>query len=163
VQAETKDGRLETMSYAVSWGEILTHKVQPRCKICADATGAFSDLTFADAWYDDGGGMPSFAEQEGRSLILARTKRGGEALKAATDSGTIQTEPLAIEEVSKMQPYHVLRKQLVMSRLVARKILFRPIPSFKNLRLGEAARHVGIKINVKNFLGMVKRILTGRA
>lgn len=163
VQAETKDGRLETMSYAVSWGEILTHKVQPRCKICADATGAFSDLTFADAWYDDGGGMPSFAEQEGRSLILARTKRGGEALKAATSSETIQTEPLAIEEVSKMQPYHVLRKQLVMSRLVARKILFRPIPSFKNLRLGEAARHVGIKINVKNFLGMVKRILTGRA
>ncbi|UTW55864.1 Coenzyme F420 hydrogenase/dehydrogenase, beta subunit C-terminal domain [Kordiimonas sp. SCSIO 12610] len=159
VQAHTKDGRCETMSYPVSWGEILTNTVQFRCKICADATGAFSDITFADAWYDDGGGMPSFDEQAGRSLILARTDRGLQALNNAKKFGTIQTDPLAIEEVAKMQPYHVLRKQLVMSRLIALRLGFRVVPSYKKLRLREAAMQAGIKKSLKSFLGMMKRVI----
>ncbi len=163
VQALTTEGRLETMSYPVSWGEILTHKVQPRCKICADATGVFSDITFADAWYDDGGGMPSFDEQDGRSLVLARTDRGQGIVEEAVAADAIYTEGLAVEEIAKMQPYHVLRKQFVMSRLMALRCCFRPIPSYRYLRLLEAARKVGLKQNFKNFLGMIKRVLLKRA
>ena len=163
VQARSKNGDVYTMSYPVSWGEILTNTVQFRCKICADATGVFSDITFADAWHDDGGGMPSFEEQEGRSLILARTHRGLDILNAAKAFGSIKVDDLDMVEVSKMQPYHVMRKQLVLSRLAAMTIFRRYTPKYKNLRLGEAMRKIGFYRNVRSFLGLIKRLYLKKA
>jgi coenzyme F420 hydrogenase subunit beta len=37
------------MSYADSWGGILSRHVQFRCKICPDGTGGFADVVCADA------------------------------------------------------------------------------------------------------------------
>ena len=51
------------MSYAQSWGEILTKHVQFRCKVCPDGSGGFADVACADAWYGDERGYPSFEEE----------------------------------------------------------------------------------------------------
>ncbi|PZQ55160.1 MAG: hypothetical protein DI570_22480, partial [Phenylobacterium zucineum] len=70
----TTTDRSAEMSYADSWGGHLSKEVQFRCKICPDAVGGVADIACADAWYGDDAGYPSFAEQEGRSLIMARTE-----------------------------------------------------------------------------------------
>jgi coenzyme F420 hydrogenase subunit beta len=163
VQARTKDGQSASMSYPVSWGDILAKTVQFRCKICADATGVFADITFADAWYDDGDGMPSFEEQEGRSLILARTPHGLDILNAAKTFGSINVDDLDIDEVGKMQPYHIMRKQLVLSRLAAMKVFGRHTPKYKNLRLAEAMRKISFYRNFRSFLGLIRRLYLNKA
>ncbi|MEI6417993.1 MAG: Coenzyme F420 hydrogenase/dehydrogenase, beta subunit C-terminal domain, partial [Sphingomonadales bacterium] len=58
--ATLKDGSTRRMSYADSWGNILSKEVQFRCKICPDAVGAAADMACADAWYGDERGYPSF-------------------------------------------------------------------------------------------------------
>ena len=55
VTAVTASGKVAHMSYADSWGDILSHHVQFRCKVCPDGTGAFSDISCGTVWitYDD--------------------------------------------------------------------------------------------------------------
>ena len=159
VKAETKDGKIATMSYDKSWGEILRNYTQLRCKICPDTVGQFADVVFADAWNIGEDDMPSFDEGKGRSIILTRSILGEKACERAIRSGAIYGEPLEKTMMNKIQPYHVLRKRRVLSRMLALKIMGRKVPSLKNLFSMQAARHIGIWGNIRSFLGTVRRIL----
>jgi coenzyme F420 hydrogenase subunit beta len=163
VQAERADGSCETMSYADSWGNILSKQIQFRCKICPDATGAFSDLTFADAWYGDDKGYPSFEEQAGRSLILARTARGQGILREAVAAEAVEISPLDVSEIEKMQPYQARRKRLIISRLMAMMVFGRRRPSFRKLDLMQAMFQESIMQNARSFLGLLRRLIKRRA
>ena len=165
--ATRRDGSAERMSYPDSWGKILTQHVQARCKICPDGTGGLADLVCADAWECDEKGYPIFEEREGRSLIVARTKAGEAALTAAVEAGalTLETGDEAVataEEITLLQPGQRIRKGLVASRLAALRLMGRPAPRYRGFHLGEAARAMGVRDNLRNFLGMIRRIATGR-
>lgn len=159
VQAETEDGKISTMSYDRSWGEILRNYTQFRCKICPDAVGQFADVVFADAWGIDEEGRPSFEEEKGRSMILTRTLLGEEACEMAINTKAIIVEKIEIDMMNKMQPYHVIRKNLVLSRMIALKIMGRNIPVHKNLFVLRAAIQAGLWPNVKSILGTLRRII----
>ena len=74
--ATLRDGNTRSMSYHDSWGKILSHHVQHRCKVCADGTGTAADLVCADAWVSDERGYPVFEERDGVSLIVTRNAKG---------------------------------------------------------------------------------------
>jgi len=162
-RARLRDGREEEMSYADSWGGILSHHVQFRCKICPDGTGGFADLVCADAWHCDEQGYPLFEEEEARSLILTRTPKGEDLLQKAVDAGYLTVEELSTEEIAPMQPGQVGRKQLVFSRLCAMALMGRRIPKFQGLQLLAAAIKATPWQNIRNFLGMARRLLIGKA
>ena len=157
--ATETDGRVTRMSYAASWGDILSKEVQFRCKICPDAVGGVADVACADAWYGDASGYPSFDEAEGRSLVMVRSAAGAELLAAATTAGSIETQPLAIGEIIKMQPHQARRKRLVASRLAAAAATLQPRPIVAGLAVGEAARQAGPAEQLKSFLGAGRRIV----
>lgn len=157
-RVETHDGSIHEMDYATSWGTILNKYLQPRCKICPDGTGEFADVVCADAWYGKDG-YPDFAEQEGRSLIISRNDVGEALVNACVRAGYLSTSPLAVPEISKMQPYQETRKKMVLARVLALRLLFRRAPKFSHLDLIHAAAMGGFKANVRNFLGMTKRLL----
>lgn len=157
-----QDGRTTRMSYADSWGNILSKEVQFRCKICPDAVGGVADLACADAWYGDESGYPSFDEAEGRSLIMVRTPAGEALLAAALDAGAVAAEPLPVGDIVKMQPHQANRKQMVASRLAAAAALFQPRPSVAGLMVGAAARRASVKAQAKDFLGAARRIVRHR-
>ncbi|MEY2883112.1 MAG: hypothetical protein RL490_836, partial [Pseudomonadota bacterium] len=117
--ATRKDGSQERMSYADSWGDILSKEVQFRCKICPDAIGNSADVACADAWIGDDKGYPSFEERDGRSLIIARSARGLAAIDAARDAGRIETQPLEMAQIALMQPSQARRKKELLARLSA--------------------------------------------
>ena len=160
--ATLDDGRTARMSYAASWGDILSKEVQFRCKICPDAVGGVADLACADAWYGDESGYPSFDEAEGRSLIMVRTPAGETLLAAALAAGAVAAEPLPVGDIVRMQPHQARRKQLVASRLAAAAALFQPRPLVTGLMVGAAARQASLKAQAKDFLGAARRIARHR-
>lgn len=162
-RAVTRDGAVEEMTYARAWGDILSKHLQLRCKICPDATGMQADVVCADAWYGDARGYPSFEERDGRSLIVARTRKGRALVEAAERSGALATEPLPLREIDRMQPFQARRRRLVLSRLAAMALMRRPVPRFEGLRLGRAARLAGIAQQLRSGAGMLRRLALGKA
>lgn len=160
--AVARDGRVGTMSYGESWGGYLAKEVQFRCKICPDAVGGSADIACADAWYGDAAGYPSFAERDGRSLIMSRTARGESLLSEALAAGSLEIEPLDVGEIDKMQPSQALRKSLVRARTAALAVTLQPRLDTRGVMAEEAAASAGLKLRLRNFLGTVRRILAGR-
>jgi len=160
--AQTRDGKTARMSYADSWGNILSHHTQFRCKICPDGSGGFADVVCGDAWYSDDKGYPKFDEEDGRSLIISRTPRGEELVQAAIKAGYIEVMDLDIGEIQKMQPSQANRKRLVTSRLLAMRLITGFRPNFTGLNLAEAAASAPVRLRLRNFLGMARRLVLRR-
>ena len=160
--ATLHDGTTRQMSYADSWGDILSKQVQFRCKICPDATGNMADIACADAWYGDDRGYPSFAEQDGRSLVIARTAAGLALLDTARAAGAVETAPLAVTEIIKMQPAQARRKRQILSRLAAMAVAGRPVPRYRGLQLWQAAAQDSPTAQARSFAGLLRRFIQGR-
>lgn len=160
--AVTRDGRTAEMSYAESWGDFLAKEVQFRCKICPDAVGGVADIACADAWYGGETGYPTFVEQDGRSLIVSRTSAGEALLKGAIDQRAVVFEPLEPAEIHLMQPSQARRKRLIRSRVAALAALGQPRPVMSGVLVAEAARDVGLREAVENFVGALRRVLLRR-
>jgi coenzyme F420 hydrogenase subunit beta len=161
--ATLKDGSARSMSYADSWGDILSKEIQFRCKICPDAVGAAADIACADAWHGDERGYPSFEEEDGRSLVMARTPAGEAALKAARESGAVVVEPTPVSDIIAMQPHQARRKRQIASRLWAMRVAGRPVPHYAGVAVAEAARMEPIMLQLKSFAGLVRRFMKGTA
>lgn len=157
--ATRHDGSRERMSYAESWGTYLSGTVQFRCKICPDPVGGVADIACADAWHGDERGYPLFEETDGRSLLMVRTEAGKALVDDALRAGAIRIDPVAIEEIDGMQPYHARRKRLELSRLVALVALGQPSLRTRGVGVLAAARRATILEQAKSFLGLVRRIL----
>ena len=161
--ATLADGTTRGMSYHDSWGMILSKEIQFRCKICPDAVGAAADIACADAWYGDARGYPDFTEQDGRSLIIARTAQGEALYRATLAAGAIAAEPLDPSAIARMQPSQVRRKRELIARLAATAVAGRPVPRYRGVQLGAAARQAPILQHARSFVGLVRRIVQGRA
>ena len=161
-KATLKDGSTRQMSYADSWGDILSKEVQFRCKICPDATGNVADVACADAWEGDERGYPSFAEQDGRSLVIARTAAGAALLAEARVAGRLETQPLDMAAINGMQPHQARRKKQILSRLAAMIAVGRPVPRYRGLHLLAAAAQDNPVEQARSFAGLVRRLLQGR-
>lgn len=133
-RATHDNGESFEMDYTTSWGTILNKHLQFRCKICPDGTGEFADVVCADAWYGKDG-YPNFEERDGRSLLLARTAIGRALVEAAMVTNTIAVTPLPADEIAKMQPYQVDRKQLVLGRRIATRLAMGRAPHYPNMGL----------------------------
>jgi coenzyme F420 hydrogenase subunit beta len=156
--ATLKDGRRFSMSYADSWGAILSRHVQFRCKICPDGTGGFADVVCADAWHCDERGYPLFEEADGVSLVISRTTRGEAVVRGALDAGRVALEPLNVDVIARMQPGQVKRKRLALARLAALAVLRRPRPRVAGLHLFAAARQAGLWAHLHSFIGTLRRV-----
>ena len=159
--ATLADGSERSMTYAASWGEVLSRHVQHRCKICPDGTGVDADIACADAWIADDRGYPVFEEADGISLVVARTVKGREIVAAAEAAGRIETRPFEAAGLKPIQPGQVRRRGALAARLAALRAGGRPVPRYRGLRIAAAARQVPARFVLRNFLGMLRRSLKG--
>ncbi|MDQ2089652.1 Coenzyme F420 hydrogenase/dehydrogenase, beta subunit C-terminal domain [Marimonas arenosa] len=160
--ASLKDGTERSMTYHESWGTILSDHAQLRCKICADGTGKAADLVCADAWHCDDKGYPLFEESEGVSLVMARTETGAAIMREAEDAGQIELAPFNLEDLKSIQPGQLGRRRALLARLAGLRLLGRPVPRYRGLHIFAAARRNSFAKNLRNFVGMLRRGLTGR-
>lgn len=162
--ALSRDGIEKQMTYAESWGGVLSKEIQFRCKICPDAVGGSADLVCADAWHCDAGGYPIFEDLPGRSLIVPRTSVGADLLGGAVKARALKLDAkeLKADDVDRMQPGQTGKKSLVAARTAALRLLLRPVPVMKNLGVGNASKRAPSRLKLKNFLGMIRRVVGGR-
>lgn len=160
--ATQHDGTAPSMSYHDSWGKILSKHVQHRCKLCADGTGTAADIVCADAWESDAAGYPVFEEADGISLIVGRTQLGADLIAAARQAGRIETQGFDLATLTDIQPGQRERRRALLARLWGRRLAGRPVPVYRGLQIGAAARQNTWKKNARNFLGMIWRTLKTR-
>jgi coenzyme F420 hydrogenase subunit beta len=160
--ATARDGRAARLSYAESWGDVLSKEVQLRCKICPDAVGGVADVAAADAWYGGESGYPAFDEADGRSLLISRTAAGDALVRAAEAAGVLETAPLEVGEIVKMQPAQARRRRELEARVLALRLAGRPVPAMDGLLLADAARQAPFARRLKATLGLIKRLALGR-
>ncbi len=160
--ATLHDGREVSMTYHESWGAVLSAHTQLRCKICADGTGKAADIVFADAWESDEKGYPIFEENDGTSLIVARTDLGVDLLIAAKAAAQLSAQAFDVASLRAIQPGQLRRRQVLVARLAGLRITARPIPRYQGLHLFAAARTGRGLDSLKNFLGTLRRALLGR-
>jgi coenzyme F420 hydrogenase subunit beta len=161
-KARLRDGSERRMSYADSWGRILSRHVQFRCKICPDGVGEFADVVCADAWACDDRGYPLFEEAEGVSLVLSRTPLGESVVGAAMAAGALSAQPFDMARLPAMQPGQARRRRALAARLAALAMTGRPAPRYRGFALGRAAREAGARSLAREFLGLVRRAMAGR-
>lgn len=160
--ATLKDGSERSMSYFESWGKILSRHVQHRCKLCADGAGAQADIVCADAWKADENGYPLFEEEDGVSLVVARTARGVQHITEAETAGHLALRGFDLPDLRGIQKGQLWRRRLLTARITALRLLGKPAPRYVGLRLREVAKLSGWGEWLKNFSGMIKRVLRGR-
>ncbi|SDY33259.1 coenzyme F420 hydrogenase subunit beta [Jannaschia faecimaris] len=157
--ATLTDGSERSMSYRDSWGDILSKHVQHRCKICADGTGMAADLVCADAWQVDSQGYPMFEEEDGISLVMARTILGEQIALGAQAAGRLALDDFDMKTLQALQPGQRDRRRGLRARLAALRLLGRPVPDYRGLHLKAVSRQNGLRRNIRNFMGTLKRAL----
>ena len=157
-KAVLDDGSTRTLTYETAWGTILNQSLQFRCKVCIDGVGDFADIACADAWKSDDRGYPLYPDDDpGRSVILARTPLGEQLLDSAVRAGRIEVEPLNIEELREMHPYHVKRRHEVPARVVGLAAAGRVTPRYRGFRKVRLARRVGLRASIRAAVGSYRR------
>lgn len=157
-----KDGNERSIGYQDSWGRILSRHVQSRCKLCADGSGTAADIVCADAWETNSAGYPVFEDAEGVSLIVARTEFGEKLLSAVEASGDIIMAPFDVIGLAAIQPGQFKRRTGLFARILALRLLLRPVPRYRGLHLFAAARLSYPNKFLRNFFGTLWRALQGR-
>ncbi|MEO1019007.1 MAG: Coenzyme F420 hydrogenase/dehydrogenase, beta subunit C-terminal domain [Pseudomonadota bacterium] len=158
-RATLQNGQRREMSYADSWGGTLSKHLQFRCKICPDGAGSFADIVCGDAWECDEGGYPIFEECDGRSLIISRTSKGERIVKAAIDGGLVDAIECQSDIFRPMQPGQLRKKRSILPRLIALRLLGRPVPKYRGFHLLRNAREAGWQLFFRNVVGTLWRTL----
>ncbi|MFP4216367.1 MAG: Coenzyme F420 hydrogenase/dehydrogenase, beta subunit C-terminal domain [Phycisphaerae bacterium] len=127
----TDDGSIERreLTYQQSWGEVLTKHVQWRCRLCADHTGEFADVSVGDPWYKP----PKDNAEPGRSLIIARTQRGRRMIEAAIAAGHLVAEPRDPEVLPASQPNLLRTRGAVWGRITTLRLMGRAAPRYRGM------------------------------
>jgi coenzyme F420 hydrogenase subunit beta len=147
------DGRSAHLEYEESWGRLVQTPRQLRCSLCPDGLGGLADVTGGDAWHRSEEGS------DGISLILARTARGAQVVRAAITDGYLDATVSDAERVVRAQPL-TRRRMLVPARTAALRTVGLPAPRYPGFRLSAAAHGLGPRAWAKEYLGMLRRIVT---
>lgn len=157
VEKRTDNGNTRReITYEQSWGDILQKYRQWRCYICPDHSGEFADISTGDPWYRE-----RAEDEQGRSLIVARTQLGKECVEGAIAAGYLTAEKVDPLNLPASQPNLLNTRIMLWGRLVALKVLHAPCPSYRGFALAASWKSsLTLKEKVKSLFGTVKRIHT---
>jgi coenzyme F420 hydrogenase subunit beta len=146
------------ISYAKGWGEVLQSERRWRCRICADHTGAFADISVGDPWHNP----PAGDTVPGRSLIIARTPAGLALIKAAIAAGAIIAEPRDRDIIDAAQPNLRQAHGAAWGRRLAMRLSGMPVPQDRGAGLFSLWTGLPLRDKVQSVAGALKRILRAR-
>ena len=142
-------------TYAKSWGYLQKYR-QWRCYICPDHTGEFADIAVGDPWYrkvEEG--------EPGKSLIIARTKKGLEVIQAAAKDGYLILESKNSELLPLSQPNLLNARGALWGRLNTLKLFGAAVPKYTGFdMLPFWIKNLTFSEKLKSVSGTIKRIYT---
>lgn len=147
------DGQRQ-MTYAQSWGDILQRHRQWRCYVCPDHTGEFADIAVGDPWY-----TPPVPGDPGRSLVLVRTERGRQLVRAALDAGALELDRVEAHLLPDSQPHLLKTRGAIWGRMAVTRLLgvatprYRRMPTFRHWW-----RELTVKEKGQSLAGTARRV-----
>jgi coenzyme F420 hydrogenase subunit beta len=151
----SRDGHTFDLSYQQVWYGDFKWTMQFRCKICPDATGELADIAAGDVW---DGGAPVCESPDGENAIIARTARGAQLLADMAAADKLHLTPLGYRDLDRVQPHQVRRKCGIWGRLAAMALRRAVQPTYRHLRLWQAARRAGFLSSLMNLIGTWRRL-----
>ena len=145
-------GNSHEATYAESWGVIQAGRPW-RCRVCPDHTGEFADVSVGDPWHTapEPGAV-------GRSLVVARTSRGVEAVEQAMAAGFLELERVDHRLLPASQDELRKTRSAVFGRILAMKIVGVPTPSFRGLSLFRTWLFSSPRNVMRSVLGTLRRV-----
>lgn len=117
-----------SLTYDQSWGFLEKYR-QWRCYVCPDHTGEFADVAVGDPWY-----RQQEPDEEGRSLILARTRHGLELIKKAQAQGYLTLAQADPGILPLSQPNLLTTRGVLWARLGVLRALGAAVPVYSGFR-----------------------------
>lgn len=159
VDADGQKHKSTSISYSEGWGNILQAQRKWRCRICADHTGEFADISVGDPWHNP----PAGGVEAGRSLIVARSERGVRLVEAAMENGFLIAEDRSRNTIAEAQPNLLTTRGAIFGRRLAMRSLGMPVPVDRGLKtFGLWVSQLSMKSRLQSVLGSVKRIIRNR-
>lgn len=146
--------RIRRLTYAQSWGNILSNHGQFRCRLCPDSTGELADISCGDPWYREIG-----PGEDGWSLVLVRTERGREILRAAMKAEYIKLERIDTGTLPRSQKALLKRRRHLWGRLLMMRIMQVPTPHYTGFSLFRNWLRLPVIEKLRSFAGTSKRII----
>lgn len=144
-KVQFENGNVFRCSYNDSWGKVLGRDVRFRCKICPDGIGQYADIAVGDAWHTKNG-YPDFTEQDGRSFLFLRNRKGVEMVENAQKAGAVSLHPLDINNLKHMQPYQYHRLQTIFYKVLPAYLITGGLLQIRRLRFSSFSFLKGCKI-----------------
>jgi coenzyme F420 hydrogenase subunit beta len=144
----------KSYSYRESWGQLAGGYRPVRCHLCPDGLGRVADIACGDAWdkFEDDG-------EPGRSVVIVRTRRGQEILRRAMNAGYVELKRVDQAAVLAAQPNLLSRRRLLFGRLLARRLLFLPSPSFEGFSLFRSWIRLPFPKKLRTVAGSLLRLM----
>ena len=146
--------QVRQMTYEESWGNILSHYGQFRCRICPDSTGEFADISCGDPWYRE-----IKPDEQGWSLALVRTERGRKILHEAIKAGYVKLESVGPSTVPRSQKALLARRRHLWGRLLIMRMMRIPVPRFVGFSLFRSWLRLSPMEKLRSLAGTLKRII----
>ena len=149
---ESGEERESSLSYEESWGFLEKYR-QWRCRICPDHTGEFADVAVGDPWYR------KIREGEaGSSLIVARTSRGVEILRAAAGAGYVKLETRDSTLLPRSQPNLLRTRGRLWGQMAVMKLSGAPLPTYRGFPTFRFWIRLSIKHKLQSTIGTLRRL-----
>ncbi|MCP1835634.1 coenzyme F420 hydrogenase subunit beta [Bradyrhizobium sp. USDA 4532] len=160
LRVQTFDGTVYDLPYPGGWhmGK-FRYELQFRCKICPDGVGEVADISAPDGWILQNG-RPVYAEAPGVNVAVVRTPIGEELLHAAIDAGYLEVAPASVEEIDQMHTNHHA-KAAASAALFALRLMGQRTIKASGYRANEGLKRAGLRSIFRQFVGTVRRVLTG--
>lgn len=153
-RASTRSGHEpQSLSYEEAWGEVLQRHRQWRCGLCPDHTGEYADISVGDPWYRE------IEEGEaGSSLVVVRTERGRELVRAAVRSGALVASRVDNGLLPASQPNLLETRGSIWGRILALRLARVPHPRFRGLPTLRHWWRLSLRDKLASIIGTWRRI-----
>ena len=141
-------------TYADAWGFLQRYRPY-RCYLCPDGTSEFADISCGDPWYRD---IPR--DEPGISLVLVRTERGRELVRAAIDAGYVKLAVVRPDTLGRSQRELQLKRGAIWGRLLTMRALGVATPRFGGFSLLNNWLQIPGRHKLRSVLGTVRRVIT---
>lgn len=142
------------LTYRESWGFVQAYRPLS-VHLWPDGTGEDADISCGDPWYTE----PKPGD-EGSSLVVVRTERGREFLKAAREAGYLQLTPAETWKLERSQEGLIRKRGSVWGRLLALRLLGAPVPKFPGKSLFRSWLKLPLGEKLKSTVGTVRRVIS---
>ena len=118
------------LSYADYYDRQFTGFTPWRCFLCSDGMAELADLSIGDAWLKE----VSSNNDQGVSMVIARSERGQKVFKEAISAGAIEYQRARDDDAVRSQYKMLVRKKCgIASNMLLAKMIGRGAPQYDNI------------------------------